>query len=62
MPSVLKVLTDHEFQKLINQEYRDEGGNIIIQDVYIHKGAVIEVAGKFYSVLKDSIPDLEKKP
>ncbi len=51
MDSKLKTINDHQFQNMVNSDYRDEGGNIVIQEVYIHKGPIVEIAGEFYRVI-----------
>ena len=57
MPSTLKVITTHDFTKLLDQPHRDEANNLIIQDVYIYNGTVVEVNGQFYQIIKPEVPE-----
>lgn len=56
MLSVVKTITAHDFRKMLNTEYRDEAGNLIIQDIYVHHVALVEINGNFYKILAEDAP------
>lgn len=60
MESKLKTINDHQFQSMLNKDYRDEAGNIIVQEVYLHYGPVIEIAGEFYRVVPKNTEEIKK--